>query len=874
MDARQIIASRFEIRDLIGQGGMGEVFYGLDTQTGQRVAIKRIKPEIVADDPDLVRRFEREGEALRKLNHPNIVKMFAAVEEDGRHYLIMEYVGGGSLDSLMDDQPQMPINRVLDIALDLADALTRAHRLKIVHRDIKPANVLLAEDGTPRLTDFGVAYMEEVTRVTQSGMMIGTYAYLSPEGCNSETVDERSDIWSFGVMLYEMLAGRRPFDGETPAATLTAILTKPAPDLRALRPDTSPALVSLISKMLEKERDQRIPSVRLVGAELEAMIRGGETPRIAGSDSKDHTELRESRFSTPTPSEHGGSHLQLLAAADGEKFAAVKRKFAIIPVLAILALAVLVTVLVVMLNNPGGTNTTSDLPAIVPVAPGEYMVLVGQIEHLGGEEHDVTRFIVDNLVQALEVEVPFSNIRVRQYPQVITSAEQARAAAEAAGATIVIWGNYNAEFVELEAQLGSIAAFPSNGFSREILERTGNVRVRLTNERAQSAALAPLTILNILQMADGNLYEAMRTAAINEELAVNNAEIIGNSVAAHYHRAVITLFTDVNTSFEEINAALALDGSNPLPYFVRSLLGLRRNNMQATLRDAETAQRLGPENWVTPLYALGAGNMANLTQVTDYYGDIVALRPDDWFPMVLRGGVAYFMGGYDQSHMDFQRAIELDPDSNLPYIFAAQLALRQGRVADAAAYFEVIVREYPDPTFSARIFVAAMGETAGQSMAQYLSISGNLALGQYDNVVTQGDAALGIMNPTNPVFQMMALVAGTDTELLTGIVNRFASDVDAMYGLAQCNLRDFTAAEAAYTNGLEADPSYALIYLLRAEVRLSRGNDIGAQEDFADVEQSELAEVVTPYVASMQAGDLNCTNLLSTSNPVVAAQMQ
>src|SRR5262245_50616658 len=119
MDARTLIANRYEIHDLLGTGGMGEVFRGLDTQTGQAVAIKRLKPEIVASDPDLVRRFEREGEALRKLNHPNIVKMLAAVEEDGQHYLVMEYVGGGSLEDWLHDQPQMPVNRVLDIALDI-----------------------------------------------------------------------------------------------------------------------------------------------------------------------------------------------------------------------------------------------------------------------------------------------------------------------------------------------------------------------------------------------------------------------------------------------------------------------------------------------------------------------------------------------------------------------------------------------------------------------------------------------------------------------------------------------------------------------------------------------------------------------------------
>jgi len=141
------------------------------------------------------------------LNHPNIVKILDAIQDTDGHYLVMEYVGGGSLADLLS--APLPLARVLEIALELADALTRAHHLKIIHRDLKPANVLLADDGTPRLSDFGVALMSADKRLTGSGVLIGTPEYLSPEMLNGDEIDARADLWAFGVMLFEMLTGQR-----------------------------------------------------------------------------------------------------------------------------------------------------------------------------------------------------------------------------------------------------------------------------------------------------------------------------------------------------------------------------------------------------------------------------------------------------------------------------------------------------------------------------------------------------------------------------------------------------------------------------------------------------------------------------------------
>ncbi|MBI5958712.1 MAG: serine/threonine protein kinase [Chloroflexi bacterium] len=272
MDNPQVIGERYTLERLIGQGGIGQVYYGHDTQTNDPVAIKALKPHTVEDNPRLLERFRREGEALKELDHPHIVKMLALVEEAGRHYIVMEYVSGGSLYDLLKQHGKLPVERVLAIALDLCDALTRAHRLQIVHRDIKPANVLLLPDGTPRLTDFGAARMQRLNTLTSEGGIVGTVSYLSPEACQGQHVDGRTDIWSFGVMLFEMMTGQRPFDRSTAMATVIAIIKDPLPDLVSVLPDAPPKLVNLIYQMLEKEPDRRIASMRLVGAELEATI--------------------------------------------------------------------------------------------------------------------------------------------------------------------------------------------------------------------------------------------------------------------------------------------------------------------------------------------------------------------------------------------------------------------------------------------------------------------------------------------------------------------------------------------------------------------------------------------------------------------------
>ncbi len=276
-----VAMARFIEEALIATGGMGHVYRGRDTKTGQRVAIKRLRPELIDHNPEAIARLIREGEVLRQINHPNIVKMLAMFESGGQPVIVMEYMPGGSLQDVLKAEPQLPAEQVVAIGLELADALARVHHLGILHRDLKPGNVLLADDGSPRLTDFGVARLAapQESRLTQEGTILGTSVYLSPEAWRGEELDARSDIWSFGAVLYEMLAGQPPFFAPQITAVLTAILNDPLPNLRQFRPNAPPALVELIQQMLVKEREQRIDSMRQVAAGLEIIQRDLVTTR-------------------------------------------------------------------------------------------------------------------------------------------------------------------------------------------------------------------------------------------------------------------------------------------------------------------------------------------------------------------------------------------------------------------------------------------------------------------------------------------------------------------------------------------------------------------------------------------------------------------
>lgn len=264
--------AHYDIVAKLGAGGMGEVYHARDRKLGRDVALKLL-PTDVSADPERVRRLKHEARAVAALSHPNIVTMYAIEEADGVQFLAMEFVDGQSLDSVIPEDGLSP-ERVLEIAIPLADALAAAHAVGVVHRDLKPANVIIDTNGRPKILDFGIAKTlgptdgaqletdaPTRTRLTREGTVIGTLPYMSPEQVLGSPVDARTDIFSFGTMLYEMSTGKRPFTGQG-VALASAVLKDTPPSISVARPGFPDDLQTIISRCLEKDREARYPTCR------------------------------------------------------------------------------------------------------------------------------------------------------------------------------------------------------------------------------------------------------------------------------------------------------------------------------------------------------------------------------------------------------------------------------------------------------------------------------------------------------------------------------------------------------------------------------------------------------------------------------------
>lgn len=263
-----MLGHRYELRALLGTGGMAQVWSATDQSLGRVVAIKMLHPHLVSDGAS-VERFRREAVAVAGLSHPNVVAVFDTIFGDGAEAIVMEYIDGPTLRNVLDDRGTLEPDEVVRLGARLADALAHAHAHGVVHRDIKPANILIARDGTPKITDFGIAKGSEHTDLTVVGTIMGTPSYLAPEHVQNLPVDRRADLYSLCVVLYEALCGRTPFVGDDSTAVALARLHQDPTPLQELVPDLDADLCAVVMRGLERSPDRRFQSA----ADLETALR-------------------------------------------------------------------------------------------------------------------------------------------------------------------------------------------------------------------------------------------------------------------------------------------------------------------------------------------------------------------------------------------------------------------------------------------------------------------------------------------------------------------------------------------------------------------------------------------------------------------------
>jgi predicted Ser/Thr protein kinase len=264
----ELIAGRYELEELVGSGGMSSVYRAHDRLLERRVALKILHEQFTRDD-DYVERFRREARAVAQLTHPNIVTVIDRGEQDGRQFIVFEYVDGMNLKELVEQEGRLSPREAIELALQVARGLSFAHDQGLVHRDVKPQNVLLDGDGRAKVTDFGIAHAVDVDGMTVTGTIMGTSNYIAPEQARGQPVDEQTDVYSLGCVLYELLAGEVPFDGDNFVAVAMRHVNDPVPSVREVRPDVPPRLDWAIQRAMAKDHDDRFESMADFAAELE-----------------------------------------------------------------------------------------------------------------------------------------------------------------------------------------------------------------------------------------------------------------------------------------------------------------------------------------------------------------------------------------------------------------------------------------------------------------------------------------------------------------------------------------------------------------------------------------------------------------------------
>src|SRR5436190_9769238 len=297
MPDQKVLAGRYELEEVLGHGGMAEVFLGTDRVLGRRIAVKVLSDRF-ARDSSFVARFRREAQSAAALNHPNVVSVFDTGSDDGTHFIVMEYVRGKTLsDVIREDAPLLP-ERAAEIAQGVAQALAFAHKGGIIHRDVKPGNIMLTPTGDVKVMDFGIARATASESLTQTATVLGTATYFSPEQAQGEPVDARSDIYSLGIVLYEMLTGQPPFAGDS-AVTIAYkhVREDPVPPSR-LNPDVPPGLDAIVMRCLAKNPSNRYQTVEELLQDLER-FRAGQPVRATPLMPPLSTEVVE-RATRPT----------------------------------------------------------------------------------------------------------------------------------------------------------------------------------------------------------------------------------------------------------------------------------------------------------------------------------------------------------------------------------------------------------------------------------------------------------------------------------------------------------------------------------------------------------------------------------------------
>jgi tetratricopeptide (TPR) repeat protein/TolB-like protein len=684
--------SHYAIAEKLGEGGMGVVYKAWDRKLGRSVALKFLSGHL-AESREQVTRFHQEARAISALNHPNIATIYEIEEEDGHCFLVLEYLPGGTLKSALEQLKsagqQVSIEQGLDYSIEIAEALAHAHSHGVIHRDIKTANVLFTESRSLKITDFGLAKLAEGAAVTQTGSVLGTPATMSPEQAQGLNTDHRSDIFSAGVVMFELFTGELPFRGASAVAMLHQVVYEPAPPLGQLRDGIQPALARIVAKALEKDREMRYQS----DAELAADLRGLRRELMFGN-SRDRSAPSRRRRGRAIGMAAAGFALVLAAWLSWPTLR--DRGFPSFSSFHGRALPTEKRIAVLPFRNVGGSaKEQAFVDGLAEVVTSK----LTSLERLGGARVLV---LSPDEVRAKEINVPAeaakqlganlvmtgSVVQAGQQPQLIVNLEDPQTLVvlrsetiDASQPDLIAASARLVRLLELEISSGTRAALEAGDSrnpdaTRYYIEGRGYLR---RYDRVEN-----------LDLAAG----AFRDAIAKDS---NFALAWAGLAEAYWHKYDIQKVSALLAEAAD-NAMHAVRLNNRLAG-VHTTMGQIRNTQgrqEEAAKELQEALRLEPAN-EKALRGLGDVDQAmrkyDAAEAT--YQKAIEIRPGDPAGPIYLGTFYYNREQLDKAELNFRRAVELAPDSHLAHSNLGAVYLRSGRYAEAIDEFEKSVSIEP-----------------------------------------------------------------------------------------------------------------------------------------------------------------------------------
>jgi serine/threonine protein kinase/tetratricopeptide (TPR) repeat protein len=755
--------SHYRILEKIGEGGMGEVYLAEDIALHRKVAVKFL-PGAYTSDPDVLTRFRREAQAAAALSHPNIITIHEVAEHGGRPFIVMAHVEGDALSARISQGP-LPLDKVLDYAVQTADGLARAHETGVVHRDLKPDNVLIDRDDHVKILDFGLAKLRGKTKLTRESSTLGTVYYMSPEQARSSDVDHRSDIFSLGVMLYEMITGQLPFQGDHAAAVAHSIATCEPHPLARFNGQASPELQRIVSKALAKNPDERYQSAIDLGADLRRERR-----------------RTESFLAAPTSAE----------AESSRRRPAMK---VLIP-----ASLVFLVVLATLLLKPFRFEVAPDHPVVA----AENTLAVMYFDNLVNSRDEkrtgeiITNLLITNLSESAELNVVSSqrlyDLLKLEGKEGIKSLDHrtSTGVARKAGARWMLLGSIlQVEPVMIvTSQIVEIADGRVVSSQRVVAQQGENVfsvadRISIEVKRDLSIGDAAASVPGSLALQsteseeayryylEGVEYENKLIRDKAKESFLNALEYDSTFALAYYELALPSAHTDRVEKIEYVNKALRF--SMGIPDRDRMLIEQLHANLHGKQDKAieilgrmverfpedKTAhfilgsmkQREEPEAAIEhfrraieidPLYR-GAYN--RLAYTYDRLGDLeqsiwainkyIEIAPDEPNPYDTRGDLYTNNGKIDEAMASYKKALEKKPDFGYSLVKTGHLHRARRDYATAESYYRRLLNGGPEERSRARLYLACLTLYQGKLALGLEQLEQGLAADRIDN--TRGE---------------------------------------------------------------------------------------------------------------------------------------